>query len=141
MKFVVSVILAAALIAGCSDIGGSDDRLQNANEFRDRLEKLDYSVELEPESKAHPGLVIGQATTKDGIDSSFAFTFGPAPEQLPAELEADGAVWVELGDQVNYWIEEFPADVGPMESDRVIDMRFELEDTACQVVADQNCGI
>jgi len=138
MKLLATAMLALAVISGCS--GGSDDRLENANEFREKLGQLDYDVELEPKFEAHPGMVIGKATSEDGVDSSFAFMFGPAPERLPFKLESNGAVWLNFGDEANYWIEEFPLGLTPLESDRVLDMRFAIEDASCQVIADRDCG-
>ena len=137
MKALATILFAAAFIAGCS--GTSDDRRDNADEFRAKLEQIGYDVELQPKSEVHPGLVIGKATSEDGIDSSFAYMFGPAPERLPFKLERNGAVWIEFGDEANYWIEEFPLGLTPMESDRVLDMRFAIEDAGCQVVSGSDC--
>ncbi len=97
------------------------------------------AVELEPQSKIHPGLVIGKATTKDGISTSFALSFGPAPEKLLPRLESDGAVWVEAGDEVNYWIEDFPHGISTAQGNRLVDMRFAIEDIACRAAAGDDC--
>ncbi|MGK2955601.1 MAG: hypothetical protein ACSLFI_08040 [Solirubrobacterales bacterium] len=133
---VIIALVTGVLMVGC---GGNDDRAKNAAEFRQKAGAINHKIELEPQSETHPGLVIGEATTKDGISTSFALSFGPAPEKLLPVLEREGATWIEAGDQVNYWIEDFPTGVLTARRERALNMRFAIEDLACRVVAGNDC--
>jgi hypothetical protein len=137
---VATLFLALAgllALAGC----GPKGQAENAAEFRDRLEALGYELTLLPEADGRPGQVAGVATTEDGVSSKFAFSFGPAPEpELTEPADSSDTVWITAGDEFLYWMSEYPRGLPPDEDDRLLEMRFAIEDAACRVVAGRNCG-
>ena len=131
------IVLGAVLLSGC---GTATGRTDNAEEFREQVAGIGADVRLLPEREGRPDLVEGIVISKDGAAARFSFAFGPAPERnLPAPARNGEAVWFNRGDQVYYWVDyEFS---GPKdERNRFYEAAFAVEDTACRVVADRDCG-
>lgn len=133
---VAAGLVAVTALAGC----GSMTQEQNADQFQDDLAKTGVVFRTEPKDVTRPGLVVGRAATRKGTPIDFVFDFGPAPEKsLPAPAKPGEAVWFNEGDEVFYWVDDYPAGLSGEEQDRTLDMKFKVEDVACQVVADRDC--
>ena len=130
-------LLLVAFLAGC---GSANDRTDNANEFREKVTQLGHDVRLIPEREGRPDLVEGIVISKDGLAKQFSFAFGPAPNRdLPDPAVPRESVWFTKGDQVYFWVDyEFGSN--KQQRENFYDAAFAVEDTACQVVADQDCG-
>ena len=131
-------MLAAALVAtGC---GSANDRTDNADEFREKVTELGHDVRLIPEKEGRPDLVEGIIVSEDGIARNFAFAFGPAPDpDLPPPADETKATWFEEGDEMYYWV-DYDFETSKKKRERFYDAAFAVEDTACEVVADRDCG-
>jgi len=130
------VLATAVLVAGC----GTMTQGQNADEFSDQMARSGVAFRLEPRDDTRPGLVEGRAATRHGTALDFVFDFGPAPEKaLPKPAIGKEAVWFNAGDEVFYWVEDYPAGLSGKEEDKALDMKFKIEDIACQVVANRDC--
>lgn len=135
----LAAMLLALILSGC---GSATARSDNAEEFKQRVAETGYDVTFLPEREGHPDLVEGVVTSEEGMASRFSFAFGPAPEGvLPAPAVNAEAVWFPEGDEVNYWMDytELKGD-SRKKRNHYYDAVFAVEDTACQVVADQDCG-
>ncbi|MGB0121773.1 MAG: hypothetical protein WBP55_12555 [Solirubrobacterales bacterium] len=130
------IATAVLVMAGC----GSMTQEENADEFRSDLAKTGVVFRMEPKDETRPGLVVGRAATRNGTALDFVFDFGPAPEKtLPEPARQNRAVWFNHGDEVFYWVADYPKGLSGEEEDRALNMKFKIGDVACQVVADRNC--
>lgn len=131
-------LLLAFVFAAC---GSATDRSDNADEFRERVTALGHDVRLIPEREGRPELVEGIVVSKDGIAKQFSFAFGPAPgRDLPPPANAADATWFSVGDEVYYWIDFTVQRAPAKQQNNFFEAAFAVEDTACQVVAQRNCG-
>ena len=133
-----TLLVVSAVVTGCDEATPAD----NAAEFRERAARSGYEVAFAPVADGRPGLVSGVARSKDGVRSTFVFSFGPAPEELPGDFRfREEAAWFDAGDGVNYWVEGYPPGLSGAEQDRTLEMLFTLEDLACRTVANRPCDI
>ena len=139
----IAGLLAAFLLTlALTACGTATDRTDNADEFRSKVTETGFDVALLPEREGRPDLVEGEVTSEDGISSRFSFAFGPAPERvLPAPADGGEAVWFPAGDELHYWMDYTETDSATRKQrNHYYDAVFAVEDTACQIVADQDCG-
>jgi hypothetical protein len=116
----------------------------NAAEFSEQVQRLDYEIKLLPARDGWPGLVEGIGTSRDGIKARFTYSFGPDPRRdVPKGAKVGFVEWFNEGDGFYAWTEDYPAspDLSKRQINRFYDMVLDIDDAACLVIVDRNCGV
>lgn len=116
----------------------------HAAEFRDQVQRLGHEVRLLPARDGWPGLVEGIGTSRDGIKARFTYSFGPDPRRdVPAGAKVGFVEWFDGGDGFYAWTEDDPSslDLGKRQISSFYDMLIDIDDAACRVIVDRNCGV
>jgi hypothetical protein len=140
VKVAAFVVLGLATLAGC----GGATREENAADFREQVQQLGYEIKLLPARDEAPALVEGVGTSKDGLEGRFSYSFGPDPSRkVPRAARVGYGVWFNAGDQFYSWTGDYPPSPKPdnRQINRFYDMMIDIDNVACQIVADRDCGI
>lgn len=117
-----------------------DSSNDNADQFREKVMRLDAGARLDPSDADQPGVVSGTVPSAPGGGLEFTFSFGPDADNLDGQFpNRDEINHFTDGDEYYSSFSNAPSGLKLAQENKRLDLERSLSDAACRAAAGKKC--